>query len=160
MQQGYLFFTLINTTIIFYSAFHTNKVAQNISRNKAIPTLQQHPIKKQFAVRKQYTVKKAVLYLWYLYIILSYLLNVLFSPVDDLDKNTGSQLTLDDLFQRNFQIHEPDAKWISGKYVKKTQFMFPVQRLNPCCIGRGFGYNPWPFAAGHSLSLSPLSCHF
>ncbi|KAG8000792.1 Inactive dipeptidyl peptidase 10, partial [Nibea albiflora] len=42
-------------------------------------------------------------------------LSIILLSKDDLGKNTGSQLTLDDLFQRNFQIHEPDAKWISGK---------------------------------------------
>lgn len=41
-----------------------------------------------------------------------------FLPVDDRGKPSGSQLTLDDLFQRNFQIHDSDAKWISGKYVR------------------------------------------
>uniref|UniRef100_A0A3Q2Q0P8 Dipeptidylpeptidase IV N-terminal domain-containing protein n=1 Tax=Fundulus heteroclitus TaxID=8078 RepID=A0A3Q2Q0P8_FUNHE len=30
---------------------------------------------------------------------------------------SGSPLTLDDLFQRNFQIHDPEAKWISGEFV-------------------------------------------
>lgn len=42
----------------------------------------------------------------------------IFFPVDDGGKHSGSQLTLDDLFQRKFQIHDPDAKWISGKYVR------------------------------------------
>uniref|UniRef100_A0A8D3D2D2 Inactive dipeptidyl peptidase 10-like n=1 Tax=Scophthalmus maximus TaxID=52904 RepID=A0A8D3D2D2_SCOMX len=37
---------------------------------------------------------------------------------DDAGKSFGSPLTLDDLFQKNFQIHDPDAKWISGKYVR------------------------------------------
>ncbi|XP_060945041.1 inactive dipeptidyl peptidase 10-like [Limanda limanda] len=32
-------------------------------------------------------------------------------------KPSGSQLTVDDLFHRNFQIHDPDAKWISGKEI-------------------------------------------
>lgn len=39
-------------------------------------------------------------------------------PVDDGGKPTGSQLTVDDLFQKDFQIHDPDAKWINSKYVK------------------------------------------
>lgn len=38
--------------------------------------------------------------------------------VDDSGKPTGSQLTVDDLFQKDFQIHDPDAKWINSKYVK------------------------------------------
>lgn len=40
---------------------------------------------------------------------------VFFPSADDGGKSFGSQLTLDDLFQRNFQIHDPEAKWISGK---------------------------------------------
>ncbi|XP_040004697.1 inactive dipeptidyl peptidase 10-like [Xiphias gladius] len=36
---------------------------------------------------------------------------------DDGGKPFGSQLTLDDLFQRSFQIHDPDAKWISGEEI-------------------------------------------
>uniref|UniRef100_A0A4W6FRF4 Dipeptidyl-peptidase 10 (inactive) n=1 Tax=Lates calcarifer TaxID=8187 RepID=A0A4W6FRF4_LATCA len=36
---------------------------------------------------------------------------------DDGGKPFGSQLTLDDLFQRNFQIHDPDAKWINGEEI-------------------------------------------
>lgn len=36
-------------------------------------------------------------------------------PTDDGDKHSGSQLTVDDLFHRNFQTHDPDAKWISGE---------------------------------------------
>lgn len=39
-------------------------------------------------------------------------------PVDDGGKPTGSQLTVDDLFQKDFQIHDPDAKWINSKYVR------------------------------------------
>ncbi|XP_029385720.1 inactive dipeptidyl peptidase 10-like [Echeneis naucrates] len=34
---------------------------------------------------------------------------------DDGGKPFGSQLTLDDLFQRNFHIHDPGAKWINGE---------------------------------------------
>ncbi|XP_035460771.2 inactive dipeptidyl peptidase 10-like [Scophthalmus maximus] len=36
---------------------------------------------------------------------------------DDAGKSFGSPLTLDDLFQKNFQIHDPDAKWISGEEI-------------------------------------------
>lgn len=36
-------------------------------------------------------------------------------PVDDDGKRSGSPLTLDDLFDRNFQVHDPGAKWINGK---------------------------------------------
>lgn len=35
-------------------------------------------------------------------------------PVDDGGKRSGSPLTLDDLFNRNFQVHDPGAKWING----------------------------------------------
>lgn len=35
---------------------------------------------------------------------------------DGGDRHSGSKLTLDDLFHRDFQIHDPDAKWISGEY--------------------------------------------
>uniref|UniRef100_A0A8C3AHJ8 Dipeptidyl-peptidase 10 (Non-functional) n=1 Tax=Cyclopterus lumpus TaxID=8103 RepID=A0A8C3AHJ8_CYCLU len=42
-------------------------------------------------------------------------LSIVLLSKDDGGKPFGSQLTLDDLFQRNFQIHDPDAKWISGK---------------------------------------------
>lgn len=42
----------------------------------------------------------------------------MFLPVDDSGKHPGSQLTVDDLFQRDFQVHDPDARWISGKYIK------------------------------------------
>uniref|UniRef100_A0A674A2P9 Inactive dipeptidyl peptidase 10-like n=1 Tax=Salmo trutta TaxID=8032 RepID=A0A674A2P9_SALTR len=34
---------------------------------------------------------------------------------DDGSKSLGTQLTLDDLFQREFQVHDPDAKWINGR---------------------------------------------
>lgn len=47
------------------------------------------------------------------------ILNVFFfSVVDDGGKPFGSQLTLDDLFQRNYEIHDPEANWISGKCVR------------------------------------------
>ena len=36
---------------------------------------------------------------------------------DDGSKLFASQLTLDDLFNRHFQVHDPDAKWISGVYI-------------------------------------------
>lgn len=47
-----------------------------------------------------------------LYVCVFYLL------VDDSGKPSGSQLTVDDLFQKDFQIHDPDAKWINSKYVR------------------------------------------
>nr|XP_061799258.1 inactive dipeptidyl peptidase 10-like [Nerophis lumbriciformis] len=36
---------------------------------------------------------------------------------DDSGKFLGSQLSLDDLLERNFQIYDPDAKWISEKEI-------------------------------------------
>uniref|UniRef100_A0A4W5NJ54 Dipeptidyl peptidase like 10 n=1 Tax=Hucho hucho TaxID=62062 RepID=A0A4W5NJ54_9TELE len=37
---------------------------------------------------------------------------------DDGAKSLGTQLTLDDLFQREFQVHDPDAKWINGMFIQ------------------------------------------
>ncbi|XP_051938967.1 inactive dipeptidyl peptidase 10-like [Hippocampus zosterae] len=42
-------------------------------------------------------------------------LSIVLLSKDDRGHFGGSQLTLDDIFQRNFQIHDPDAKWISEK---------------------------------------------
>ncbi|XP_034430778.1 inactive dipeptidyl peptidase 10-like [Hippoglossus hippoglossus] len=44
-------------------------------------------------------------------------LSIVLLSRDDGVKPSGSQLTVDDLFHRDFQIHEPDAKWISGKEI-------------------------------------------
>lgn len=47
-------------------------------------------------------------------------------PVDDGGKRSGSPLTLDDLFNRNFQVHDPGAKWINGIHThthKKTDLI-------------------------------------
>ncbi|TNN53554.1 Inactive dipeptidyl peptidase 10 [Liparis tanakae] len=41
-------------------------------------------------------------------------LSIVLLSKDDGGKPFGSQLTLDDLFQRNFQIYDPDAKWMSA----------------------------------------------
>ncbi|KAJ3591894.1 hypothetical protein NHX12_007024 [Muraenolepis orangiensis] len=40
-------------------------------------------------------------------------LSIVLLSKDDGSKSVGSQLTLDDLFDRRFQVHDPDAKWIS-----------------------------------------------
>ncbi|XP_029968486.1 inactive dipeptidyl peptidase 10 [Salarias fasciatus] len=40
-------------------------------------------------------------------------LSIILLSKDDSGKGFGSQLTLDDLFERSFQIHDPDAKWIN-----------------------------------------------
>uniref|UniRef100_A0A673Z9H4 Dipeptidyl peptidase like 10 n=1 Tax=Salmo trutta TaxID=8032 RepID=A0A673Z9H4_SALTR len=37
---------------------------------------------------------------------------------NDGAKSLGTQLTLDDLFQREFQVHDPDAKWINGMFMQ------------------------------------------
>uniref|UniRef100_A0A3Q1J4D9 Dipeptidyl peptidase like 10 n=1 Tax=Anabas testudineus TaxID=64144 RepID=A0A3Q1J4D9_ANATE len=63
--------------------------------------------------------------------VLLYYFNVAFIfPVDDGGKSSGSHLTLDDLFQRDFQIHDIDAKWISGKYVRNMSSN--VFKINVC----------------------------
>lgn len=46
---------------------------------------------------------------------LDILLLVFVFPVDNAGKASGSPLTLDDLFDKNFQVHDPGAKWINGK---------------------------------------------
>uniref|UniRef100_A0A3Q3LII1 Inactive dipeptidyl peptidase 10-like n=1 Tax=Mastacembelus armatus TaxID=205130 RepID=A0A3Q3LII1_9TELE len=53
-----------------------------------------------------------------------------FLPVDDSSKSFGSELTLDDLFQRNFQVHDPDAKWISGEDVIFQSWDGDVLKVN------------------------------
>ncbi|KAM4561757.1 inactive dipeptidyl peptidase 10-like [Fundulus diaphanus] len=42
----------------------------------------------------------------------------------------GSPLTLDDLFQRNFQIHDPEAKWISAEEVLFRSWDGDVFKVN------------------------------
>ncbi|XP_077436620.1 inactive dipeptidyl peptidase 10-like isoform X2 [Vanacampus margaritifer] len=44
-------------------------------------------------------------------------LSIVLLSKDDRGHFLGSQLTLDDIFQRNFKIHDPDAKWISEKEI-------------------------------------------
>ncbi|XP_051260372.1 inactive dipeptidyl peptidase 10-like isoform X1 [Dicentrarchus labrax] len=44
-------------------------------------------------------------------------LSIVLLSKDDGGKPFGSQLTLDDLFQRSFQIHDPEAKWISDEEI-------------------------------------------
>ncbi|CAL8240758.1 unnamed protein product [Merluccius merluccius] len=50
---------------------------------------------------------------------------------DDGSKSIGSQLTLDDLFDRHFQVHDPDAKWISGNCTVAV----PVHPLHISIVG-------------------------
>ncbi|XP_014831268.1 PREDICTED: dipeptidyl aminopeptidase-like protein 6 [Poecilia mexicana] len=43
-------------------------------------------------------------------------LSIVLLSQDGSGKPLGAPLALDDLFQRSFQIHDPEAKWISGKF--------------------------------------------
>ncbi|XP_040913929.1 inactive dipeptidyl peptidase 10-like [Toxotes jaculatrix] len=49
---------------------------------------------------------------------------------DDAGKTFGSQLTLDDLFHRDFQIHDPVAKWISGEEIIFRNWDGDVQKFS------------------------------
>ncbi|XP_075886811.1 inactive dipeptidyl peptidase 10-like [Nelusetta ayraudi] len=49
---------------------------------------------------------------------------------DDSDKHSGSRLTLDDLFHQDFQIHDPDAKWISDEEVIFRSWDGDIMKLN------------------------------
>ncbi|XP_028292292.1 inactive dipeptidyl peptidase 10-like isoform X2 [Gouania willdenowi] len=44
-------------------------------------------------------------------------LSIVLLSKDDASNTFGSKLTIDDLFQRNFQIHDPNAKWINEEEV-------------------------------------------
>ncbi|KAM3862172.1 inactive dipeptidyl peptidase 10-like [Diretmus argenteus] len=44
-------------------------------------------------------------------------LSIVLLSTGDGSKSIGSQLTLDDLFQRNFQVHYPDATWINEEEI-------------------------------------------
>ncbi|XP_041807062.1 inactive dipeptidyl peptidase 10-like [Chelmon rostratus] len=57
-------------------------------------------------------------------------LSIVLLSKDDGGKPFGSQLTLDDLFQRNFQIHDPDAKWISDEEIIFRSWDGDVLRVN------------------------------
>ncbi|KAM4730885.1 inactive dipeptidyl peptidase 10-like isoform 2-T2 [Anableps anableps] len=51
-------------------------------------------------------------------VVLSFIgLSIVLLSKDGSGNPCGSPLTLDDLFQRNFQIHDPDANWISAQEV-------------------------------------------
>uniref|UniRef100_A0A8C6KWL9 Inactive dipeptidyl peptidase 10-like n=1 Tax=Nothobranchius furzeri TaxID=105023 RepID=A0A8C6KWL9_NOTFU len=72
-------------------------------------------------------------------VVLSFIgLSIVLLSKDNGGNPFGSQLMLDDLFQRNFQIHDPDATWISRTLSKnnfrqiqyktdKTVFLFTSQ---------------------------------
>ncbi|XP_026152292.1 inactive dipeptidyl peptidase 10-like [Mastacembelus armatus] len=57
-------------------------------------------------------------------------LSIILLSKDDSSKSFGSELTLDDLFQRNFQVHDPDAKWISGEDVIFQSWDGDVLKVN------------------------------
>ncbi|XP_051814855.1 inactive dipeptidyl peptidase 10-like isoform X2 [Acanthochromis polyacanthus] len=57
-------------------------------------------------------------------------LSIVLLSKDDLGKSFGSQLTLDDLFQRNFQIHDPDAKWINDREIILRSWSGDVIKVN------------------------------
>ncbi|KAM7380904.1 hypothetical protein PAMP_004174 [Pampus punctatissimus] len=57
-------------------------------------------------------------------------LSIVLLSKDDGGKHSGSQLTLDDLFQKNFQIHDPDAKWISEEEIIFRSWDGDVLKIN------------------------------
>lgn len=75
----------------------------------------------------------------------------MYNSVDDGGKPFGSQLTLDDLFQRSFQIHDPDAKWISGKYSQRLEFLSNTAT---------FMFNKFLSEESYALFVSLPVCHF
>ncbi|KAM6984943.1 inactive dipeptidyl peptidase 10-like [Aplochiton taeniatus] len=44
-------------------------------------------------------------------------LSIVILSKDEGPKSLGSQLTVDDLFQRHFQVHDPEAKWINDEVI-------------------------------------------
>lgn len=71
--------------------------------------------------------------LFYEFVLINSITCDCFFPVDDGGKHSGSQLTLDDLFHRNFQIHDPNAKWISGEFFTQLTFL-PAVCFGCCCL--------------------------
>ncbi|XP_026231663.1 inactive dipeptidyl peptidase 10-like [Anabas testudineus] len=59
-------------------------------------------------------------------------LSIILLSKDDGGKSSGSHLTLDDLFQRDFQIHDIDAKWISGEEIIYQTSDGDVFKINVC----------------------------
>ncbi|KAI3356568.1 hypothetical protein L3Q82_017769, partial [Scortum barcoo] len=57
-------------------------------------------------------------------------LSIVLLSKDDGGKLFGSHLTLDDLFQRNFQIHDPDAKWISDEEIIFRSWDGDILKIN------------------------------
>ncbi|XP_033473242.2 inactive dipeptidyl peptidase 10-like [Epinephelus lanceolatus] len=57
-------------------------------------------------------------------------LSIVLLSKDDSGKPFGSRLTLDDLFQRNFQIHDPDAKWIGDEEIIFRTWDGDIMKVN------------------------------
>ncbi|TWW80311.1 Inactive dipeptidyl peptidase 10 [Takifugu flavidus] len=49
---------------------------------------------------------------------------------DNAGKPSGSPLTLDDLFDRNFQVHDPGAKWINDEELIFRSFDGDILKVN------------------------------
>ncbi|KAM3607698.1 uncharacterized protein V6R79_012214 [Siganus canaliculatus] len=57
-------------------------------------------------------------------------LSIVLLSKDDSGKHSGSELTLDDLFHRNFQIHDPDAKWINDDEIILRSWDGDILKVN------------------------------
>ncbi|XP_030284917.1 inactive dipeptidyl peptidase 10-like [Sparus aurata] len=57
-------------------------------------------------------------------------LSIVLLSKDDGGKPTGSQLTVDDLFQKDFQIHDPDAKWINNEEIIYRSWDGDILKVN------------------------------
>ncbi|XP_073329111.1 inactive dipeptidyl peptidase 10-like [Pagrus major] len=57
-------------------------------------------------------------------------LSIVLLSKDDSGKPFGSQLTVDDLFQKDFQIHDPDAKWINNEEIIYQSWDGDILKLN------------------------------
>ncbi|XP_076023937.1 inactive dipeptidyl peptidase 10-like [Genypterus blacodes] len=73
---------------------------------------------KELAIGSDRNWKGIAISLLVILVVLSLIgLSIVLLSKDDGAKSLGSHLTLDDLFQRTFQVHDPDAKWISEEEV-------------------------------------------
>uniref|UniRef100_H3DKF2 Dipeptidyl-peptidase 10 (Non-functional) n=1 Tax=Tetraodon nigroviridis TaxID=99883 RepID=H3DKF2_TETNG len=57
-------------------------------------------------------------------------LSIVLLSKDDGGKRSGLALTLDDLFDRNFQVHDPGAKWINDEELIFRSFDGDVLKVN------------------------------
>ncbi|XP_029692971.1 inactive dipeptidyl peptidase 10-like isoform X1 [Takifugu rubripes] len=57
-------------------------------------------------------------------------LSIVLLSKDNAGKPSGSPLTLDDLFDRNFQVHDPGAKWINDEEVIFRSFDGDILKVN------------------------------